>query len=686
MSSSLPANRLIHEKSPYLLQHAHNPVDWWPWSDEAFEEARRRDVPVFLSSGYSACHWCHVMERECFEDEDIARILNESFVSIKVDREERPDVDGLYMDACVAMTGRGGWPLSVFLDEERRPFYAGSYFPKRPRYGQPGFVQVLETMKGLWLEDRDKLRDAAQTVHDHLGETGQPGELREGLCDSAYGILEQSFDHRYGGFGGAPKFPSAHNLLFLLRFGLHRKTNRALEMVEQTLDCMAAGGIFDAVGGGFCRYSTDGRWLVPHFEKMLYDNAMLLAAYAEAACAIDRRFEEPARRIVEWCVRDMRLPEGGFATALDADSEGEEGATYLWTPAQVQEVLGEQAARFCELFNITEAGNFEGRSIPNHIGRQLSDEDRAFAQSCYPRLLKVRQRRPQPLRDDKVLTSSNALLAMALAQAGRLLGEGRWIAMAAQTVEFLTQKLVSGDRLLASYREGVAAHPATSDDYAYLIWALLELHQATLQPFWLKQAALWADRMLALFWDDVSGGLYLSGSDVTGLFLRPKNTRDGALPCGNSVAAVCLMMLARLTGEDRYEQRCMDILRTLSQSLNHTPVELTMSLCALLHQENGGTELVLVQGRGMQAMLRAAWGFHPFTLVAARGADYAGAEEASPYLEAMDAKNGDATAYLCSKGACQQPITDPSELARRLAGVNDIRMGAAELPTEAPPL
>ena len=679
-------NRLVNEKSPYLLQHAHNPVDWWPWCDEAFEQARRRDVPVFLSSGYSACHWCHVMERECFEDEDIARLLNENFVSIKLDREERPDVDGLYMDACVAMTGRGGWPLSVFLDEQRRPFYTGSYFPKRARYGQPGFVQVLETMKSLWREDRDRLREAARIVQDHLGKAGQPGELQEGLCDSAYGILEQGFDHRYGGFGGAPKFPSVHNLLFLLRFGLHRKGSRALEMVEQTLGCMAAGGIFDAIGGGFCRYSTDGRWLVPHFEKMLYDNAMLLAAYAQAACAVDRRFEEPARRIVQWCVRDMRLPGGGFATALDADTEGEEGATYLWTPAQVQQALGKQADRFCELFNITEGGNFEGRSIPNHIGRELSEEERAFAQACMPQMLKQRQRRAQPLRDDKVLASSNALLAMALAQAGRLLGEGRWIVMAAQTAEFILQKMVSQGRLLASFRDGVAAHPATSDNYAYLVWALLELHQATLQPSWLQQAMLWADRMLALFWDDAAGGMYLAGSDVAGLFLRPRSDRDGALPCGNSVAAVCLMMLARLTGQERYEQRCADIMRSAAQTLNHQPVELAMMLCALLHQENGGTELVLVQGCGMQAMLRAAWGFHPFTMLAARGADYAGAEAMSPYLEAMDAKNGDATAYLCSKGACQQPITEAAELARRMGGVNDIHLTTAEQPMESPPL
>ncbi len=671
-------NRLAKEKSPYLLQHAHNPVDWFPWGDEAFEKAKAEDKPIFLSIGYSSCHWCHVMERESFEDEDTARILNEGFVSIKVDREERPDVDHLYMEACVAMTGQGGWPLNCFLDHDRRPFYAGTYFPKQARYGSPAFAQVLETLQALWRDDRQRLRQAGSAIAEHLSRRGQPGRPDPGSIDVAYSMLEQSFDHRHGGFGGAPKFPSAHNLLFLLRYGLLRRDSRAHAMVERTLDAMAAGGIFDHVGGGFCRYSTDGRWLVPHFEKMLYDNAMLLAAYAEATCAIDGRFADPARRIVQWLQREMALPGGAFATALDADSEGGEGATYLWTPQQVAQALGEaDAERFCRLFDITGQGNFEGSNIPNHIGRELSTEETAFAERCFPKLLKERDRRPQPFKDDKTLASSNALMIMALCQAGRLLGEPGWVDMARKAADFLLRELAQGDRLMASHREGVTAHPASSDDYAYLLWALLELHQATLQPQWLLQAVQWADRMIALFWDE-TGGLFLAGNDVQGLFLRQKTAHDGALPCGNSVAAVNLLRLSRLTGRQDYDQRAQEILEALAPTLNAQPTALTMMLCALLHMENGGTELVIAQGKGMEAMLQAAQGYHPFTLVTARGQDYAELEEIAPVILPMDAKEGAATAYLCSKGACQQPMVDAAELAKRMAGVDGINVQQAE--------
>ena len=417
-------NRLIHEKSPYLLQHAHNPVNWMPWGDAAFEAARERDVPVFLSIGYSSCHWCHVMERESFEDAEVAALLNEHFVSIKVDREERPDVDHLYMQACTAMTGQGGWPLSIFLTADRLPFFAGTYFPKHDQYGIPGFMTVLGKIVSLWSADRDKLLDAGKTTLRYLGETVSPhgGDGESDYSDEAYAMFNRTFDPAYGGFGSAPKFPSAYNLLFLLRYAIAREEPHALQMIKKTLTAMGQGGIYDFIAGGFCRYATDRQWLVPHFEKMLYSNALLAIAYAEGAAYLDPDYAWIARRTLDYCIREMRGEHGGFFTAQDADSEGVEGKFYVWTPSEIQSVLGESdGQRFCDLFSITDRGNFEGKSIPHHIGRDVSRQDWDFAHSCFPLLLTERNKRVQPFTDDKVLTSSNGLMIAALSVCGRLL-------------------------------------------------------------------------------------------------------------------------------------------------------------------------------------------------------------------------------------------------------------------------
>ncbi len=602
----------------------------------------------------------------------MAALLNDGFVSVKVDREERPDVDHLYMEACVAMNGSGGWPLTCVLDHDRRPFFTGTYFPKLGRTGLPGLMDVLDKLSYLWKTDRRRITTAADSVIAWLNSKQAPaGKLNGEAASTAFAQLEQSFDETYGGFGSAPKFPSAHNLLFLLRYGLLHKESKAHAMVRKTLDSMASGGIFDHIGGGFCRYSTDKRWLVPHFEKMMYDNAMLLMTYAEVASAMGvGAYAEIARRIATYCFREMLGSHGGFFTAQDADSEGVEGKVYLWTPAEVTEVLCQaDSRRFCELFDITERGNFEHSSIPNLIGRSLSEEDRKFADRCFDMLLAKRLTRPMPFKDDKVLTSSNALMITALAMAGRLLKEPEWVAQAERTARFLLDNLVKGGRLMASWREGNAAGPATSDEYAYLLWGFIELYQATHKPQWLQMAVHWANSLLALFWDEEDGGLFLSGSDVKDLLVRQKNMHDGALPSGNSVAALNLLRLGRLTGNEEYEIKSGAILDAMSGIAAAYPAGSTALLCTSLYQQNLGTEVVIVTGEGVDAMLEATRVYLPFTVVSVRGGGYEAMDKLAPYAVEMEAKDGKAAAFMCSKGACQQPVNDASQLAEKLRSV-----------------
>ena len=419
-------NRLIHEKSPYLLQHAHNPVDWYPWGGEAFEKARRDDKPVFLSIGYSTCHWCHVMERESFEDDRVAAALNRDFVSIKVDREERPDVDHFYMSACTALSGAGGWPLSCFLTPDRKPFFAGTYFPREDRFGSPGFLTLLAAIAGMWRENRSRLTGSTDEILRHITDGTAAGreKVRPDILETAFRALERSFDPEYGGFGSAPKFPCVQNLLFLMRYEVAHPGSGAAAMVAGTLDAMWKGGIHDAVGGGFCRYSTDRQWLLPHFEKMAYDNAMLLLAFSEASARIDPRFARMARETMDFCTRELREPSGGFATAIDADSDGAEGRFYLFTPEQVVRVLGaKDGARYCRLFRIAPGGNFDGRSIPNRIGVSFTPGDEEFAAAASRKLRVARSGRVPPFRDDKQLTGNNGLMVAAFAVAGHILGD-----------------------------------------------------------------------------------------------------------------------------------------------------------------------------------------------------------------------------------------------------------------------
>lgn len=661
-------NRLIYEKSPYLLQHAHNPVDWYPWGDDAFERAKTEDKPVFLSIGYSTCHWCHVMEYESFEDERVAEELNKNFISIKADREERPDVDSFYMNACMTLNGSGGWPLSCFLTPDRKPFFAGTYFPKDDAYGRAGFLTLLRRIADMWRDKRDEVSAAAAGLLGHVSAGEKRGAFPEKADDEAYAELCRSFDGVNGGFGGAPKFPSLPTLLFLMRYGLAKNEAGAFDMVRITLERMRRGGIYDAVGGGFFRYSTDGRWLVPHFEKMLYDNALHIYAYSEAGAFLEKSFERTVRETAEFVLRDLHDIRGGFYTALDADSGGGEGRYYLWSPRDVGEALGSaDGTRYCALYGVAAHGNFEGRSIPNLLKQALpSDEDRNFTASANRRLLEYRDRRSRPFRDDKVLTANNGLMIAALACAGRIFKEKTYIGHARKCADFILQNLFSGERLLARWRAGEAGVPAGCGDYAFLIWGLIELYEATFEPCWLEQALRLTDSAGRLFWDRAQGGYYLSGSDMGDLPLRQKEYYDGALPSANSVMAQNLIRLSRLTGDPGFETRAAAVFDSAADGVGRYPAAYCGLLCAFEHAKAGGSELVIANGEGVEKMFLALPRFAPFHVTAVCGAGYEKMAELAPFTQDDEAINGRAAAYLCIGGACLPPMTDPSALRERL--------------------
>jgi uncharacterized protein YyaL (SSP411 family) len=681
-------NKLINEKSPYLLQHAHNPVDWYPWGDEAFEKARAEDKPVFLSIGYSTCHWCHVMERESFEDEDVAKALNEGFVAVKVDREERPDLDQVYMAVAQGLAGRGGWPLTVFLTPDRRAFYAGTYFPKESRQGMPGLLEILRTFREKWLSERQVFDMAGKNVEARLQyqfRQPEPGEPGPEMLDQAYEELAGRFDPENGGFGETPKFPSPHQLLFLLRCWKRTGDDQALVMAETTLQAMYCGGIYDHVGFGFSRYSTDRHWLVPHFEKMLYDNAMLALAYLEAFQATQRSFYAGvAREIFSYVLRDMTSPEGGFYSAEDADSEGEEGRFYLWTPDQVRQVLGEELGEFFnDFYDITADGNFEGRSIPNLVRRRgelvgLGDHEihptwHTTLEEGRRKLLAARESRVRPHRDDKVLTSWNGLMIAALARGAWVLDDQEYAAAAARAAGFLLERLRDGSgRLLARYRDGQAAFPAYLDDYAFLAWGLIELYAATFDVSYLEQALALTGQMLELFRDEQGGGLFFTGRDAERLLARPREIHDGAVPSGNSAAALNLLRLARLTGDPALESQARAQLEALAGTVAAYPAGHTFYLCALDLAIGEPLEIVVAgrQGAGdtlaLLKILRSA--YRPEAAVLFKADGEAGAilerlAALAPFTADQGPVDGRAAAYVCRSHACQAPVTDPAALS-----------------------
>ncbi|MDF9407031.1 thioredoxin domain-containing protein [Pelotomaculum isophthalicicum JI] len=680
------------EKSPYLLQHAHNPVDWYPWSNEAFEKAKREDKPVFLSIGYSTCHWCHVMERECFEDGEVAQVLNSGYVAIKVDREERPDIDHTYMSVCQAMTGQGGWPLTALMTPEKKPFFAGTYFPKKARQGMPGLMDILTRVRDKWKQERDKFVSAGDQVARAIQyQTGMPSgdnpgkENLEDMLKKAFVQYKSQFDKQYGGFGTAPRFPTPHALSFLLRYWKRNGEKEALAMAEKTLESMFRGGIYDHIGYGFSRYSTDKKWLVPHFEKMLYDNALLAMAYTEAYQATGRElYARVAKEIFTYVLRDMHSPEGGFFSAEDADSEGEEGKFYVWSPSEIKEVLGEKDGEiFCRLYDITSHGNFEGRSIPNLIAQtpenaagEFNMQAREFTDltdRLRQKIFAAREKRVHPYKDDKILTAWNGLMIAALAKGAAVFGESVYSQAAERAVNFIYRKLKREDgRLLARYRDGEPAIPAFLDDYAFLAWGLLELYGATFEADYLGKSLALTKQMINLFQDKQNEGFYFNGADAEELITRPKEIYDGALPSGNSVALVNLLRLALLTGDNNLTELAEKQINAFANIVKEHPRGYAHFLIGA-HFFLGPARGVVIAGEagdpGVKRMLQAVRRqFLPDTVIIFHPAGDAdqGIETLAPYTKEQRSIDGMATAYVCQNYTCQSPVTDFDKLSGML--------------------
>ena len=674
-------NRLANETSPYLLQHANNPVDWYPWGEEALQRSKNEDKPILLSIGYSACHWCHVMERESFEDEATALLMNEYFVSIKVDREERPDLDAVYMEAVQMLTGSGGWPMTVFLTPEGKPFYGGTYFPPVDRFNMPGFPRLLESVARSYRDSRSEIDRVTNQITEQLGRTGQipkgDSPVTVETLHQAYTVLATNFDYQNGGHGTAPKFPQAMNLEVLLRYYRHGYNDRALEMVDLTLEKMAQGGIYDQIAGGFARYSTDAYWLVPHFEKMLYDNALLSRLYLHAHQATGRgMYRRIAEETLDYILREMTGPEGGFYSATDADSEGEEGKFFVWTPAEIEAVLGDEAGIFSGFFGVTQAGNFEGNNILN-IKQKASDYARQqgialerlvdVVERGKNSLLTEREKRVHPLLDDKVLASWNGMMLRSFSEAGSALSREDYLDAAIKNASFLLETMRPHGKLLRTYRAGQAKLPGFLEDYSFVADGLLALYEATFNQRWLAASVDLADRMIQLFWDDGVGGFYDTSIEHDQLVVRPRDVLDNAQPCGGSVATEVLLKLAVITGNEEYRVKAATPLRTLKDLMGRAPAGTGQWLAALDFYVSTPKEVVIIGPREdskTAALLQTVNGnFHPNKVLV--GAENEG-EHGLPLLESRGMINGEPTAYVCENYTCQLPVTTPEELSVQL--------------------
>ncbi|HVR63423.1 MAG TPA: thioredoxin domain-containing protein [Polyangia bacterium] len=678
-------NRLILESSPYLLQHAHNPVSWHAWGDDAFAEAKRLGRPVFLSIGYATCHWCHVMEGESFEDEEIARYMNEHYVCIKVDREERPDVDAIYMSAVQALTGSGGWPMSVWLTPGREPFFGGTYFPPRDgaRGATHGFLTILRELSDTYHKDGDRVARAAKELTravraemqgqggaDRGAAGGVPGEA---AVAATVEYFKRAFDETYGGVRRAPKFPSNVPIRLLLRHHARTGDAQALRMATVTLEKMAAGGLYDQVGGGFHRYSTDARWLVPHFEKMLYDNALLAVAYAEAFQVTGRGdFARVLRETLDYLLREMTAPEGGFYSATDADSEGEEGKFFVWSESELGALLGANAGRFMRYYGVTAGGNFEGHNILN-----VAHPDEAEWQALAPArqlLYEARSRRVPPLRDDKILAAWNGLAISGLAVGGRVLGEARYVAAAARAADFVLGRMRQDGRLLRSFKDGRARHNGYLDDYAFVAAGLLDLFEADFDPRWLREAIALSEAVEARFADAAGGGWFMTSDDHEALLAREKPTYDGAEPSGNAVALLNALRLHTFTADDRWRQIAERALRAFSDALTTRGVAMTEALLAVDYAADVAREIAVVWPSGaaretaepLLAALRRTFVPSRALAGAAEGAGVAAVAPLATFMEGKLAQGGRATAYLCERGKCELPTHDPAVFVEQL--------------------
>ncbi len=685
MNITKKPNRLINEKSPYLKQHAYNPVDWYPWGDEAFEEAKKEDKPIFLSIGYSTCHWCHVMEKESFEDEEIAEILNKYFVPIKVDREERPDIDSIYMNVCMLMTGHGGWPLTVFLTPDKKPFYAGTYFPKESSYTRIGLKDLLLKIAQLWEKDRKTLIERSEKVISYLKEDNKSKveRLTSSILDMAYERLKDMFDPYFGGFGHKPKFPTPHNFLFLLRY--YKKTGRknALDMVEHTLRNMRLGGIFDHIGYGFHRYSTDERWFLPHFEKMLYDQALLTIAYAETfQLTKDDFYKNVIEEILEYVSRDMTSPEGGFYSAEDADSEGEEGKFYVWGYDELKKALGDNFEIFRQIFDITEEGNYREEATGRPTGKNIlymkhelpqiaekigvpEEKLREVLERSRKKLFNIREKRVHPLKDTKILTDWNGLMIAGFSIAGKALDREDYIRRAKNAADFLLEKMKSEDgKLLHRYMEGEGKFYGNLDDYAFFVWGLIELYEATFEKKYLKEALSLTEIMIEHFWDRENKGFFMTPDFGEELIVRPKEIYDGAIPSGNSVALYNLVKLYHITGDSRYKSYIEDAFSAFSGKIKTNPAAYTMMLIAFDFYISGGIDIVF-SGKREEA--------EPFIKVLnSRYIPYKSVifleeeiKEVAPHTENIPLKE-ELSVYICRDFTCSPPIKTVEEFSKEL--------------------
>ena len=680
------ANRLASETSPYLLQHKDNPVDWYPWGEEALKRAREEDKPVLLSVGYSACHWCHVMERESFEDDETARMMNEHFVNVKVDREERPDIDSIYMAAVQALTHHGGWPMTVFLTPDGAPFYGGTYFPPIPSRGMPSFQQILLSVVDAYENRREEVLQNAQAVRDYLQASTaavMPEAESAGieLLDRAAGALLSQLDRRFGGFGGAPKFPQAMNLEVLLRHHHRTGERSALDGVELTCRQMANGGIYDQLGGGFSRYSVDAFWLVPHFEKMLYDNALLSRLYLETYQATgDAFYRRIAEETLDYVLRDMTSEEGGFYSAEDADSEGEEGKFYVWTPGELETVLDpEEASLAARYWDVTERGNFEGKNIL-HVARPpeaVADEFGLSSEELWARiatirakLFAVREERVRPGRDEKILAAWNGLMLRSFALAARVTGRGDYREAAIENATFMVEKLKEDGRIHRSYKDGRARFNGYLEDYAMVADGLVALYEATFETRWLVEADALLDAVSELFWDEEKRAFYDTPADHEELVTRPRDVYDNATPSGTSVATEVLLELALFLDRSDYRQRAEDVLDELAGGMEKVPSGFGRLLCALDLSISETREVAIVgdpEAPDTRDLLETVYaGYLPNKVVAGRGPDDDEAGGLIPLLAQRPAREGKATAYVCVHYACQTPTTDPQELSRQL--------------------
>ncbi len=688
-------NRLIHEKSPYLLQHAENPVDWYAWEPEAFEKARKENKPIFLSIGYSTCHWCHVMAHESFEDPEVARLMNEVFVCIKVDREERPDIDNIYMRVCQMMTGSGGWPLTILMTPDKKPFFAGTYIPRESHHGRLGMLDLVPRIKEVWdTQHADILKSADQITAslNQLSQGSTGDELDKSTLKTAYEQLSSRFSEQYGGFGNAPKFPSPQNLLFLLRYWQSTNDEKALRMVVKTLQSMQEGGIYDHIGFGFHRYSTDSHWLVPHFEKMLYDQAMLAMAYIEAYQATGKKeLEETAKKIFTYVLRDMTDSKGGFYSAEDADSEGVEGKFYVWTEDEIRKVLkGEEADLIINVYNIDKTGNFRDEaSVENtganilHLEKTLTeiafknktsvDELKERVEAARQKLFTARNKRIHPHKDDKILTDWNGLMIAALAKGAQVCNEPEYADAAKRAADFILTDMRRPDgRILHRYRDGHAAILANVDDYAFLIWGLLELYETVFDVHYLQTALNLNSEMIRYFWDEQNGGFYFTADDAEELIVRQKDIYDGAIPSGNSVAVLNLFRLARITANSDLEDKANKIMLAFSKDVKSEPFGYTQMMVGLDFGIGPSYEIVIVgnpEAKDTKEMLNfLRKHFVPNKVVLLRPSDQEEPDiiRLAKFTEYQSSFDGKATAYVCLDYACKMPTTDTEEMLKLL--------------------